>query len=91
MQFDGQGSVMVMLDGQEMDGGGTGRTSTLNEHVAVPQALEAVQVTAWLPKGNTLPGGGTQVTVVPAGLTTGAGYVTTAEFEQVRRVWSGGH
>jgi hypothetical protein len=64
---------MVTSGGQVIVGGGTGRTSTLKLHWAVPQLFEAMHVTAWLPKGIAVPDGGTQVTVVPAGMTIGNG------------------
>src|SRR5947207_5697886 len=82
---------MTGLVGQRIVGGGTPRTSTLKEHWAVPQALDAVHTTDNdAPTGRTVPDGGLQFTVVPGGLTVGAGYVSTTEFEQVRSVMSGG-
>src|SRR5688572_6672491 len=50
-----------------------------------------MQVTAWLPSGSNVPTGGLQITVVPAGTTTGAGKFRTAKLEQVVSVISGGH
>jgi len=49
------------------------RLSLEAEGVVKQRAFEAMQVTAWLPSASTLPEGGTQMTVVPAGMTTGNG------------------
>jgi hypothetical protein len=48
-------------------------TRTVNEHSDLPQAFEAMHVTVWRPRPTTVPGGGVQVTEVPAGITTGGG------------------
>ena len=64
---------MIGAVGQAIVADGTGRTSTLKVHWAVPQVFDAMQVTAWLPRVITVPDGGTQTTVVPAGITTGKG------------------
>ena len=44
---------------------GTGTTVTVKEQVFVPQALVAVQVTVFVPRGNALPLAGTQPTSAP--------------------------
>jgi hypothetical protein len=64
----------VVLPGQLMVGGRVSRTVTVNEQVAVPATLEAVQVTTVAPSGKRLPGGGLQVTIgvgFPLALGTG--------------------
>src|SRR5689334_12531575 len=79
------------LVGQRMTGGGVRRTVMVNLHSARPQSFEATQVTMVSPTAKKLPEGGTQVTGVPAGLTSGAGYSTRVELEQVVTVKSSGH
>src|SRR5262245_32019337 len=83
MQFEPQGSVTTRFEGQVMDGGGTGRTVTVNVQVSWPHGLMPVQVTAVTPSGKQNVGGGEQSSSRPF-TTVGGGYATGVQFEQVK-------
>ena len=68
---------------------GTGVTITSKEQVFVPQALVAVQVTVFVPRGNALPLAGTQRRSAPP-VTMGLVNVTVAEELQVAFVMDAG-
>ena len=77
--------VMFVENAGQMRAMGTAgicSNTTLNEQVLVPQTLVAVQVTRFVPKGNTLPLAGAHSTSAPLE-TAGLANATTASVPQV--------
>jgi hypothetical protein len=66
------GKQMLIGAGHVIVGGGV-LTVTVNEHVAVPQAFVAVQITVVVPSGKVEPDARSHDTVVPAPVVVGAG------------------